>query len=183
MLDNSKSKRTITVVSILICSALLLGLSTFVATGAACVTLPGLDVEANVGSLHFRGEIAEFYVLVSLNGAPVDAALTAKLYFNGSQYADLTSAVGHVATGLYRIPYTIPGTASAGTYAMVVSANHTEGPRQLSRNSSGKLPAESNTCRLERYVNLHQRNRGNHPNKHWHHQRVPARNQRNVSPD
>jgi len=82
-----------------------------------------LDVQVEVGSIHFRGEMAEFYVLVSYLGEPVDnASISAVLYYNGTLHANLSASVEYVATGLYRIPYTIPIDASAGTYAMVVEA-------------------------------------------------------------
>ncbi len=82
-----------------------------------------LDVQVDVGSIHFRGEMAEFYVLVSYLGEPVDNAnISAMLYYKGTLHANLSASVMHVATGLYRVPYNIPIDASAGTYAMVVEA-------------------------------------------------------------
>jgi len=82
-----------------------------------------LDVQVEVGSIHFRGEMAEFYVLVSYLGEPVDnASISAVLYYNGTLHANLSASVEYVATGLYRTPYTIPIDASAGTYAMVIEA-------------------------------------------------------------
>ncbi|MEM0096065.1 MAG: DUF4350 domain-containing protein [Candidatus Bathyarchaeia archaeon] len=79
-----------------------------------------LNVQAKVGAIHFAGEIAEFYLLVSSLGEPVNANLTAQLYFNGSLYTDLTGSIETVGLGFYRIPYTIPWNASAGTYVLVV---------------------------------------------------------------
>lgn len=72
-------------------------------------------MEADVGSIHFNGETADFYVLVSLKGAPTNATVNATLYFDGALYANLTNLVQYVDTGLYRIPYSIPCEASAGT--------------------------------------------------------------------
>lgn len=83
-----------------------------------------LNVQIEVGDIHFAGEIAEFYVLVSSLGEPVNANLTAQLYFNGSLYADLTGSIENVGLGFYRIPYTIPWDASAGTYVLVVAARY-----------------------------------------------------------
>jgi hypothetical protein len=51
------------------------------------------------------------------------------LYFDGLLYANLTSLVQHIDTGLYRIPYSIPCEASAGTYALVVNAYSETGQR------------------------------------------------------
>jgi len=117
--------KTRTFASILFCALLLIQLTAFVSMSQACV-LPSepLDVEVDVGSIHFNGEIADFYVLVSSSGAPTNATLTAYLYYDGAVYANLTSLVQPVSTGLYRIPYTIPCNACAGTYALVVNAQY-----------------------------------------------------------
>jgi len=114
-----KNKKKYTYISILACALLLMQV-----TVSACVVIPSepLDVEVDVGSVHFTGEIADFYVLVSSSGTPANATLTADLYYDGAPYANLTSLVQYVATGIYRIPYTIPCEASTGTYALVVNA-------------------------------------------------------------
>jgi len=83
-----------------------------------------LDVDADVGSIHFRGEMAEFYILVSRLGKPVDAEISAMLYYNGTTHADLGAFAEHIATGLYRVPYTIPMNASTGSYALVAGATY-----------------------------------------------------------
>gem|GEM_PF-1816988 len=83
-----------------------------------------VNVVVDVGSIHFRCEMAEFYILVSCLGMPVDANLSALLYYDGALHADLSSSVEHVAAGLYRVPYTIPSDASAGTYVLVVEASY-----------------------------------------------------------
>lgn len=83
-----------------------------------------LDVEVSVGAIHFNGEMAEFYILISYLGEPVEnATVNATLYFNGTVYANLTSSVEDVAPGVYRVPYAIPLDAPAGTYAIVVEAS------------------------------------------------------------
>jgi PKD repeat protein len=84
-----------------------------------------LDVTAQVGSLHFKGETAEFTILTTDSGTPVNAtSLEAELYFNGTLIEDLSSAVQTVATGLYNVPYYIPAQASAGEYTMLVEAEY-----------------------------------------------------------
>ena len=119
-----KIKKTRAILSILACAILMLQATAFVSLSQASITFPSepLDVEADVGAIHFTGEIADFYVLVSSEGAPINATLTAYLYYDGAMYADLTSLVQYIEDGLYRIPYTIPCEASAGTYALVVNA-------------------------------------------------------------
>jgi len=88
------------------------------------ILLNPLDVEVDVGSIHFRGEIAEFYILVSSMGRPVNASISATLYYsNGTLHEDLSASKELIATGLYRVPYTIPLDAPAGTYILVVNAD------------------------------------------------------------
>jgi len=85
-----------------------------------------LDLEVNVGSTHFRGELAEFYVKTALDGNLVNAKINkAKLHYsNGSSNLDLAPDVQAVDTGLFRIPYSIPGDATKGTYTLVVEAHY-----------------------------------------------------------
>jgi len=82
-----------------------------------------LDIEMDVGSIHFPGELAEFYVLTSFMGEPVDAEISVTLYHKGTAPEPLTGDVEPVAEGLYRVPYTIHPTASSGTYVLVVKAS------------------------------------------------------------
>jgi prefoldin subunit 5 len=83
-----------------------------------------LDIEVDVGSIHFRGEIAEFYVLTTLDGYAVDSTIARALlyYSNGTVKTTLHALVTRIAPGLYRIPYTIPADAPEGTYTLVVKA-------------------------------------------------------------
>lgn len=83
------------------------------------------DVTTDVGSTHFRGEIAEFNILTSYFGNPTDATtIKAVLYHNGLAINDLSNSVQAIATGLYRIPYSIPGNLETGTYTLVVTAEY-----------------------------------------------------------
>jgi hypothetical protein len=109
----------------LACAVLLyhLGVLNIPAAYSCCPIIRELDIEADVGSMHFRGEMAEFYILVSHMGKPINAEITTILYYNGTLHANLTTPVEHVDTGLYRVPYIIPTEASAGTYALVVNAS------------------------------------------------------------
>jgi len=58
---------------ILTCALLLLQLTTFASVSPSCAMIHTgpLDVEADVGSMHFRGEIADFYI-VSLSSTPIE---------------------------------------------------------------------------------------------------------------
>ena len=85
-----------------------------------------LDIDVNVGAVHFRGEMAEFYVMTAFGGRLVNAKLdAARLYYSeGNASLDLGPNVESVATGLFRISYAIPSNASQGTYTLVVQAYH-----------------------------------------------------------
>ncbi len=93
-------------------------------TVIVAVSKPTLNVQTYVGSMHFAGEIAEFYVLVSQSGKSVNATMTALLYYGGVLYDNLSASVEYVAQGLYRIPYEIPLEASEGSYVLVVEATY-----------------------------------------------------------
>jgi hypothetical protein len=74
--------------------------------------------------MHFRGEMAEFYIQTSVWGTPVSVdAITAMLYY-GAQQQDLTSLVTQVDAGLYKISYSISSTASEGTWLLVAKATY-----------------------------------------------------------
>jgi PKD repeat protein len=82
-----------------------------------------LTVNIDVGSIHFAGELADFYILTSDIGRRIDAtSIKATLYYNGSLFADLTNVTQHISTGLYRIAYEIPANAESGTYTLIVEA-------------------------------------------------------------
>ena len=82
-----------------------------------------LAVNIDVGSMHFAGELADFYVLTSDFGRRIDATnISALLYYNGKLIANLTDVIQHIDTGLYMIAYQIPANATAGTYTLIVEA-------------------------------------------------------------
>jgi hypothetical protein len=85
-----------------------------------------VSVEMDVGTIYFRGEVAEFYALITQNGRPFDAtATTARLFGPGGLVQDLSGAVTKIETGIFKIDYTVPGNAAPGTYALVVNASKT----------------------------------------------------------
>jgi PKD repeat protein/predicted secreted protein len=96
----------------------------FTTTTNITVLRTTMNVQVKAGSIHFGGEIAEFYILVSSLGKPIDANINATLYYNGTLYANLSTSVEHVSLGLYRTPYTIPLNAPSGTYVLVVNASY-----------------------------------------------------------
>jgi thermitase len=89
----------------------------------AVVDVTPLDVTVDVGALHFIGEVAEFYAQVSLRGIAVNAtSINAVLYKPDG--ATESQSPQLIATGLYKIPYTILGNET-GTYTLVVTAGYT----------------------------------------------------------
>ena len=80
-----------------------------------------LDVDIDVGSVHFRGEIAEFFVLITHHGRPVNiTSLNATIYWPNSTVQTLTYE--QIATGLYKTTFDIPVDAPTGTYTLFVIA-------------------------------------------------------------
>lgn len=91
--------------------------------------LPRTPIEVNidVGTIYFKGEKAEFYILTADYGKAVDATnIRANLYYNGSLFANLTGLIEPVTTGLYRITYTVSADAKPGTYTLLVEAEFFE---------------------------------------------------------
>jgi hypothetical protein len=94
----------------------------FTVTAATAPTAPtALSVAVDGGDIYFRGETAEFYILVSYNGALVEANVSTGLY--GPTGAPMTGA--RIAKGLYTTTLAIPAGASAGTYTLVANASTT----------------------------------------------------------
>ncbi|MEM3406572.1 MAG: hypothetical protein QW806_01380 [Nitrososphaerota archaeon] len=94
-----------------------------------------LDIEIDTGTIYFRGEIAEFYILISYNGTAVNpSTITLNLYGPTSISISLT----HIATGLYKAKCQIPLNALTGVYALVVSAVYDLGGGNISRGVSLK---------------------------------------------
>jgi hypothetical protein len=85
--------------------------------------VPPLDVSIDVGTIHFRGEIAEFYITVTSSGRRSDVSLNASMLFNRVITGLPSTDIEHIALGIYSIRYPIPASASAGTYALVVDAS------------------------------------------------------------
>jgi len=85
-----------------------------------------LSVEMDVGTIHFRGELAEFYVQTSFKGTAVNVTHINALLYKPDGSTE-TLIVQQIATGFYKVSYTISGTASTGTYALVIKAEYVKG--------------------------------------------------------
>jgi hypothetical protein len=83
-----------------------------------------LEVGVESSAIRFRGEIAQFYVLLTFHGQRVDGTITsARLYGPAnSVVVDLTASAVAIDTGLYAITHTIPTNAAVGDYRLVVDA-------------------------------------------------------------
>ncbi len=84
-----------------------------------------LDVDVDVGELHFRGEEAEFSVLTSLDGkrfGDTASGVAATLFKPDDTTTTLT--VSYVAVGFYKIPYTIAALDPIGTYTLMVEVGY-----------------------------------------------------------
>jgi len=91
------------------------------------IEIAQLDVLVDVGTIRFRGELVEFYVQTALKGHAIEAtSLSAKLYGPEGEiaYYQYPTNITAVATGFYKIVYTIPADADFGTYALVVNAEY-----------------------------------------------------------
>lgn len=100
-----------------------------------------LSIQVNVGSLCFRGELAEFYVQTTLEGRLVSANIySASLsYSNGSLTQDLRMNVTQISTGLFRIPYAVSNNAPVGTYVLSIKANYRTALIQTSGTALGSF--------------------------------------------
>jgi len=94
------------------------------AANLTIMKLASLDADITTSTLHFRGEIAEFYLKTALDGELVDVQIDkALLYSANAGSEDLTSGVTQISTGFYRLPYAISDDASFATYTLLVETS------------------------------------------------------------
>jgi hypothetical protein len=93
-----------------------------------------LDVQIDVGEIHFRGEIAEFYTQTAFKGKAVNTTITSAVLYKPDGTTENVLAQW-ITTGLYKLSYTIPGDASAGTYTLVIAAEYVTDTVQASGTS------------------------------------------------
>jgi thermitase len=93
-----------------------------VESATAQVDTTPLDVKIDVGALYFIGEAAEFYIQTTFKGQTVNSMVNvAVLYKPDGGTENVT--VQQVATGLYRILYTVVD-SETGTFTLVVTASY-----------------------------------------------------------
>lgn len=89
-----------------------------------------LDIEVDVGTIHFAGETASFSILVSRSGVRIPiskSSLQVFLYFGDEIIAlqvDPAASMVQLDTGLFNMSYKIPLTAPDGTYTLLVEASY-----------------------------------------------------------
>ena len=86
------------------------------------VDVTPLDVSIDVGAMHFMGEIAEFYAQTTFKGQAVNATITSAVLYKPDGTTEPLVPLW-IATGLYKIAYTIPGNGT-GTYTLVITASY-----------------------------------------------------------
>jgi len=87
------------------------------------VDVTPLDVQIDVGTMHFKGEIAEFYAQTTFKGQAVSAIISSAILYKPDGTVENLLAQD-VTIGLYKIPYAIPGDAEPGTYTLVITAHY-----------------------------------------------------------
>lgn len=82
-----------------------------------------LAVSVDMGTIYFPGDTAVAYVLTTFNGAPVgpqNVQLQVALFRPNGTSVTLTAT--SIGSGLYKVTFTIPSSASLGTYLVLVKA-------------------------------------------------------------
>lgn len=87
------------------------------------VDVTPLNVQVDVGVIHFRGEIVTFHVYTAFNGDAVNATITSALLYKPDG-SNETLTVQSVAQGLSKVSYILPNDAQTGSYALVVTASY-----------------------------------------------------------
>lgn len=81
-----------------------------------------LDVQIDVGTMHFKGEIAEFYAQTAFKGQAVNVTIINAMLYKPNRTTRVLIAQ-QINTGVYKIPYNITD-AETGTYMLVVTASY-----------------------------------------------------------
>ncbi len=87
------------------------------------IDITPLEVQMDVGTMHFLGETAEFYVQTVFKGQAVNSTIVSVVLYKPDGTTE-ELAFQQVATGLYKMVYTILGNET-GTYTLVVAASYT----------------------------------------------------------
>ena len=84
-------------------------------------TMP-MNIQMDTGTVHFRGEIATFFIYTVFHGSAVNSTITnALLYKPDGSSEDVTTQ--QIGTGLYKASYSLPNDAQAGSYVLIINAS------------------------------------------------------------
>jgi len=86
------------------------------------INITPLDVQIDVGTMHFKGEIAEFYAQTAFKGQAVNATIINAMLYKPDRTTRALIAQ-QINTGLYKIPCNITD-AETGTYMLVITASY-----------------------------------------------------------
>jgi len=101
------------------------GEANFTSTMFAVIDVTPLDIEIDIGTIHFRGESADFYIQTSFKGVAVNATFISALLYKPDGTTEPLTVPLLIATGFYKTTYAIPVDAQNGTYTLVVEADYT----------------------------------------------------------
>ena len=91
------------------------------------IEVTSLDIEIDVGAIHYRGESAEFHIQTSFKGTAVNATSIGALLYKPNGTRESLTVPSPIITGFYKITYPISEDAQNGTYALVIEADYTTG--------------------------------------------------------
>ncbi len=81
-------------------------------------------ITADVGQLHFPGEMVDWYATTTINGVLTNVTMSATLYHMGMMVMGAMVDITQIGTGLYAISGMIPADAEPGEYALVLEAEY-----------------------------------------------------------
>lgn len=81
-----------------------------------------MNIQMDTGTLHFRSEIATFFIYTVFHGSAVNSTINNALLYkpDGSTENVTTQQVG---TGLYKTSYSLANDAETGSYVLIVNAS------------------------------------------------------------
>jgi subtilisin family serine protease len=95
--------------------------STTYTVTASSVEMNVLAIEVDVGSIYWRGEVAQFFALTTLNGIPINVTrLDARIY--KPDRTSETLSYTQEGPGIYLMTFAVPLDALNGTYTLRVDA-------------------------------------------------------------
>jgi flagellin-like hook-associated protein FlgL len=99
-------------------------ISSTITNGEVLVVWPEpLDINIDMGTIYFSGEVVESFILTTFRGGAVTPTSMSTMLYNPEGEA-VQLVPEQIATGFYKATYTMPSEASPGTYAIKVKATY-----------------------------------------------------------